>query len=267
MEEKRNIALLIDCDNASYTKVEGVLEELANYGEINIRNAYGDWNSDQMNGWRKVHHAHAITPVQQFSYTRQKNATDIAMIIDAMDILYAGNMNAFALMSSDSDFTPLVLRIRENGFPIYGFGKKSTPEPFVEACTKFIHTENLQDEGEPGETEGAEGAGKPMQRQSGNILKQDTALIKKLRTAVENTSGDDGWASLSVMGRYISNHSPFSEKNYGYGKLSELVKAIDLFETETKNNAIYVRDLRNKKVAKQQTTKKKTTRKVSKKQD
>ncbi len=143
MQEAKRIALLIDCDNVSHTAIEGVLEELAKHGTVNVRHAHGDWNNPSLSGWAGKLHPHAIRPMQQFAYTKGKNATDSAMIIDAMDLLYSNNVDAFALMTSDSDFTPLVLRILESGFPVYGFGEKKTPQPFVDSCSPFIYIENL----------------------------------------------------------------------------------------------------------------------------
>ena len=133
MSERKRIALLIDCDNVSHNSIEGVLEELAKYGMVNVRHAHGDWNNPSLSGWIDRLHPHAIRPMQQFAYTKGKNATDSAMIIDAMDLLYSKNVDAFALMTSDSDFTPLVLRILESGLPVYGFGEKKTPKPFIVA--------------------------------------------------------------------------------------------------------------------------------------
>jgi len=148
VSESKRIALLIDCDNVSHNSIEGVLEELAKYGMVNVRHAHGDWNNPSLSGWIDRLHPHAIRPMQQFAYTKGKNATDSAMIIDAMDLLYSKNVDAFALMTSDSDFTPLVLRILESGLPVYGFGEKKTPKPFVDACSPFIYTENFASEDE-----------------------------------------------------------------------------------------------------------------------
>ena len=139
MPNGKKIALLIDCDNVSHNSIEGVLEELAKYGMVNVRHAHGDWNNPSLSGWMGKLHPYAIRPMQQFAYTKGKNATDSAMIIDAMDLLYSGNVDAFALMTSDSDFTPLVLRILESGMPVYGFGEKKTPQPFVDSCSPFIY--------------------------------------------------------------------------------------------------------------------------------
>lgn len=237
MIKNTRIALLIDCDNVSAKSIEGVLEELAKYGTVNVRHAHGDWKSSHLSGWIDKLHPNAIRPVQQFAYTKGKNATDSAMIIDAMDLLYSKTVDAFALMTSDSDFTPLVMRILESGMPVYGFGEEKTPSPFVHACSQFIFTENLQSEPE---TE------KPTQvkRQSRNELRGDTELVKLLRTSVEQTSEDDGWAHLSKVGKYISNNSSFSPINYGYKKLSDLIKASELFEVEMRDMSIYIKDAR-----------------------
>jgi uncharacterized protein (TIGR00288 family) len=238
MREAKRIALLIDCDNVSHTAIEGVLEELAKHGTVNVRHAHGDWNNPSLSGWEKKLHPHAIRPMQQFAYTKGKNATDSAMIIDAMDLLYSGNINAFALMTSDSDFTPLVLRILESGFPVYGFGQKKTPKPFVDSCSPFIYIENLVassgDEAEPG--------AKPV-RKTKSQLRQNSTLVKLLRTAVEQTAGDDGWANMGQVGSYISNNnSSFSSINYGYRKISDLIKATELFKIELRNGtAMYIK--------------------------
>lgn len=241
MPHRKRIALLIDCDNVSHRSIDGVLEELAKYGMVNVRHAHGDWNSPSLSGWRDCLHPHAIRPMQQFAYTKGKNATDSAMIIDAMDLLYSDTVDAFALMTSDSDFTPLVLRILESGMTVFGFGEKKTPQPFVDACSPFIYTENLTAEAE-------EKSDKPKQstRKERSALRRDAALVRLLRTAVEQTSGDDGWAHMSRVGHYISNNSSFSAINYGYKKLSDLIRASELFEFEMRNDgsAMYIRDSR-----------------------
>ena len=245
MPDGKRIALLIDCDNVSYTSIEGVLEELAKYGMVNVRHAHGDWNSSSLSGWKEKLHPHAIRPMQQFAYTKGKNATDSAMIIDAMDLLYSENIDAFALMTSDSDFTPLVLRILESGMPVYGFGEKKTPQPFVDACSPFIYTENLVQE----EKENKKENSKPADKKDKKALRSNTALVRLLRTAVEQTAEDDGWAHMSKVGSYISNNnSSFSSINYGYKKLGDLIKASELFEVEMRSNgsAMYIRDARNK---------------------
>lgn len=239
MQESKKIALLIDCDNVSHTSIEGVLEELAKHGTVNVRHAHGDWKSASLSGWAGKLHLHGIRPMQQFAYTKGKNATDSAMIIDAMDLLYSGNVNAFALMTSDSDFTPLVLRILESGFPVYGFGEEKTPKPFVDACSPFIYIENLASS-EKSETANDSASAKKSRAK----LRQDTALVKLLRTAVDQAADDDGWANMGQVASYISNNnSSFSSINFGYKRVSDLIKATDLFEIDFRNGtAMYIRD-------------------------
>ena len=188
MAQDNKIALLIDCDNVSHRSIEGVIDELSKYGKVNIRNAYGNWKSENMKGWEEKLHPHAIKPIQQFAYTTGKNATDAAMIIDAMDLLYTQKLEGFALMTSDSDFTPLVMRILSNGVTVYGFGERKTPLAFVKACSQFIFTENLDsvedEEQKPSETVNS--------KKSRNELRQDAGLVKLLRTAVEQAANEDG---------------------------------------------------------------------------
>ena len=243
MTERKRIALLIDCDNVSHNSIEGVLEELAKYGMVNVRHAHGDWNNPSLSGWIDRLHPHAIRPMQQFAYTKGKNATDSAMIIDAMDLLYTKNIDAFALMTSDSDFTPLVLRIHESGLPVYGFGEKKTPQPFVDACSPFIYTENLVVEQEEKSDDPKQSATKKKSKAS---LRRDASLVKLLRTAVEQTSEDDGWAHMGRVGSYISNNKSFSSINYGYKKLGDLIRVSELFEIEMRKDgsAMYIKDMR-----------------------
>lgn len=229
------IALLIDCDNVSCNAIEGVLAELAKHGTVNVRHAHGDWKSNYLGGWIEKLHPNAVRPIQQFAYTTGKNATDSAMIIDAMDLLYGKNIDAFALMTSDSDFTPLVMRILESGMPVYGFGEKKTPAAFVHACSQFIYIENLVAQPEAKRDEPASAAQL--------ALIQGAGLIQLLRTAVDQTSDDDGWSHLSKVGKYISNTSSFSPINYGFHKLSEMLRASELFDIEmsSDNTAMYVK--------------------------
>ncbi|MFZ5604014.1 MAG: NYN domain-containing protein [Pseudomonadota bacterium] len=239
MTERTRIALLIDCDNVSHNAIEGVLEELAKNGMVNVRHAHGDWKNPSLSGWVDRLHPHAIRPMQQFAYTKGKNATDAAMIIDAMDLLYSKNVDAFALMTSDSDFTPLVMRILESGLPVYGFGEQKTPKPFVDACSTFIYTENLVPE-----KESKAESKKTSVKKSKAELRKDGALVKLLRTAVEQTAEDDGWADMSRIGHYISNNSSFSPVNYGYKRLSDLIRASELFDMEMRKTVMYFRDAR-----------------------
>lgn len=239
MHQKR-IALLIDCDNVSHSAIEGVLEELAKYGMVNVRHAHGDWKSDGLSGWVERLHPFAIRPMQQFAYTKGKNATDAAMIIDAMDLLYSKNIDAFALMTSDSDFTPLALRLQESGFPVYGFGEKKTPSAFVHACTSFIYVENLVRAADDDKVSQDE----QPRKKSRNELRCDTSLVRLLRNAADQTAGDDGWSLLSRASDYIHNNSSFSVVNYGYQKLGDLIRTSELFDVEMRGTAMVIRTIR-----------------------
>ncbi len=241
MPEDKKIALLIDCDNVSHKSIEGVIDELSKYGKVNIRHAYGNWKSESLKGWEEKLHPHAIKPIQQFAYTSGKNATDAAMIIEAMDLLYTQSLDAFALMTSDSDFTPLVMRILSNGITVYGFGEKKTPMPFVKACSQFIFTENLEQADEEEKP-----ADNGTTKKSRNELRRDAGLVKLLRTAVDQSADEDGWSHLGRVGQYISNNTSFSPINYGYKKLSDLIRISDLFEIKMKNDnsGMYIKDSR-----------------------
>jgi uncharacterized LabA/DUF88 family protein len=186
-----------------------------------------------MKGWEDQLLTFAIQPIQQFAYTAGKNATDAAMIIDAMDLLYTQPLDAFAFMTSDSDFTPIVMRILANGLKVYGFGEKKTPEPFVKACSLFIYTENLETP-EDG-PEKAEETRKDVKR-SRKELRGETGLVKLLRMAVEQTAEDDGWSHLGRVGQYISNNTSLSPVNYGYKKWSDLIRVSELFDIDMRNN-------------------------------
>ncbi len=249
MSEESRIALLIDADNCPAAKIEVILDELAKYGVTNIRRAYGNWKSNSLKGWEEVLHEYAIQPVQQFAYTKGKNATDSAMIIDAMDLLYTQKLDAFCLASSDSDFTPLVMRIRANGLKVLGFGEKKTPMPFVNACSRFLYLENL---GEPDMTEiggnddGSATASPHPRQKNGKELKGDTKLVGLLRNAIDACADEeDGWASLSSVGSHISNQASFDPRNYGYKKLGDLIEAIALFDTERRGSHLYLRKRRS----------------------
>ena len=233
--EKR-IALLIDADNAPASKIDFILAEVARHGAANVRRAYGNWKSPNLKQWEETLHDHAIRPIQQFAYSSGKNASDIAMVIDAMDLLYARNLDGFAIVSSDADFTPLVMRLRTEGARVYGFGERKAPAPFVNACTTFLyldlHAESVD-------------AGAPSPRpRTAKELRGDTRLVQILRSAVENASGDDGWAHLSAVGNQIGNQTSFEERNYGYSKLSALIEATELFEVKRQNLTVLIRDKR-----------------------
>ena len=233
-ENTARLAVLIDADNAQASITEGLLAEVAKYGTAHVKRAYGDWTAPNLRGWKDQLLAQSIQPIQQFAYTTGKNATDAAMVIDAMDLLYSGRLDGFCIVSSDSDFTRLAARLRESGMTVYGFGERKTPKPFVAACDKFIYVENLRF----AEEVAGEGAGadpKPARRKPATAaqLKNDTALVGLLRNAIEAASDDDGWAPLSSVGNIITNQRPdFDSRSYGYGKLSDLINATSLFEVE-----------------------------------
>lgn len=229
--EHNGIALLIDADNCTPAKITAILDELSKFGVINIRRAYGDWKNPALNGWAEILHDYAIQPIQQFAYTKGKNATDSAIIIDAMDLLHGQKLSAFGIASSDSDFTPLAKRLRANGHKVFGFGEKKTPPPFVNACTKFLFLESL------GEVNATETAPAMPQRKSTNELRGDTRLTNALRNAVAATSDEEGWAALGGVGSHINKSwSAFDQRNYGYAKLSDLVIASELFELRRDNH-------------------------------
>ena len=239
-KEENSIALLIDCDNISHNSIEGIINELSKYGVINIKNAYGNWKSPKLKGWESKLHEFALQPIQQFDYTKGKNATDIAMIIDAMDILYSQNMDAFALATSDSDFTPIVMRLLRSGLKVYGFGEEKTPEPFINACSQFIKTEFIKTQSEE------ETNVKSSQKLDKKALRKDTKLLTLLRNATLRTMDEDGWSNLSKIGAYISNNSSFSPVNYGYQKLGDIIREIHLFDIEMRmnNKQMYIKDKR-----------------------
>ncbi len=240
-----NLAVLIDADNAQPAIVDGLLAEVAKYGTANVKRIYGNWTDDKLKGWKATLLEHSIQPMQQFAYTTGKNATDSAMIIDAMDLLYTGNFDGFCIVSSDSDFTRLASRIREAGLLVYGFGEKKTPRPFVAACDKFIFTEVLRvKEGE---------ADQPKSKQSDDLKRDKGHLANLFRNAIDAYSDDDGWAQLGSVGSNIAKQLPeFDSRNYGYRKLKDLVKAMRLFEfrevSEGAGHAkvIYIRRKRRK---------------------
>jgi uncharacterized LabA/DUF88 family protein len=236
-QSESKIALLIDADNAPASKIEAIVSEIAKYGVANIRRAYGNWKSPVLKAWEECLHEYAIRPVQQFDYTKGKNATDAAMIMDAMDLLYTQQLDAFAIVSSDCDFTPLVMRILTNGLKVYGFGEKKTPLPFVYACSTFLYLETIDQAVNSEETSKVSASVK----KTGKELKQDTKLISLLRGAISSTLDDDGWSNLAEIGGHIANQTSFDPRNYGYAKLSGLFEAIDLFEIQRKNRAVYVR--------------------------
>jgi uncharacterized protein (TIGR00288 family) len=219
-DESTRLAVLIDADNTSAKLIKEMLDELAGFGTITVKRAYGDWSTQHLNGWRDVLLGNAISPQQQFAYTAGKNATDSALIIDAMDLLYSGNVDGFAIVSSDSDFTPLATRLRESGKRVIGVGKRQTPKAFVEACERFLFLEVLADDGSAAEPLKADPP-RPIQR----VL---TKALNKVET------DDEDWCSLSALGNHLNRTDPsFDPRNYGFGKLSDLIKAQPFLETRT----------------------------------
>ncbi len=240
---QKKLAVLIDAENAQPTIIEGLLAEIAKSGIATLKRIYGDWTTPELKGWKEMLLEYAIQPYQQFRSTVGKNATDSAMIIDAMDLLYTEKLDGFCIVSSDSDFTRLASRIREAGLIVYGFGELKTPKAFVGACDKFIFTEILRKD-EPAVS---------TQKRSTKVLKGDTRLVNLLRNAVEDSADEDGWAHLANVGQNIANQAPeFDPRNYGYKKLGDLIGAVQLFDKDERVSSssqdilIYIRDKRKK---------------------
>lgn len=261
----RRIALLIDADNVSHSKIAAMLAELSKYGVANIRRAYGDWTAPGMKGWTSKLHEHAIRPVQQFSYSRGKNATDMALVIEAMELLYTQKPDAFCIASSDADFTPLVMHLKASGQDVYGFGERKTPDPFVNACTTFLYLDRLGEEGSTVAANGTSGVAtaskdevpgkapsKPKQAADPKApkppLSQDAKLVAVLRGAVEATAGDDGWAPLDAAGSAARRQAPIDPRNYGARNFPKLFEAVGLFEIvkAEETGLSYVADRRNR---------------------
>lgn len=234
------LAVLIDADNANADLIEPLITEIAKYGISHVKRIYGDWTSSRLNQWKDKLNKFAIQPIQQFEYTTGKNSTDSALIIDAMDLLYTQNFDGFCIISSDSDFTRLASRIREAGLVVYGFGEKKTPEAFISACDKFVYTEILRQlepvEQVPSTNNVVQDADKQEPKSSAipkdeKKLRTNKKLIVLLKDAYEAVDDEDGWAHLSVFGVQITKISPaFDSRNYGYKKLSDLIRATNMFE-------------------------------------
>jgi uncharacterized protein (TIGR00288 family) len=234
-ELKQKIALFIDADNAPASKFEDVLSEVAKYGVVTIRKAYGNWKNSSLKPWEELLHEYAIQPIQQYDLTKGKNASDIALVIDAMDVMYTKDIDVMCFVSSDCDFTPMVTRALAEGKVVLGFGERKAPSPFVNACSKFLFLDQAQ-------------------KQNGNLqtkpknLKSDTKLVNLLRQAIDATEEDGGWAALGPVGAHISNKTSFDCRNYGFKNLSSLFKAIDLFELKRgPGNSYLIRDSRKKR--------------------
>ena len=228
MRNEDHIALFIDCDNISHKAIEGIIGELSKYGVVNIRLAYGNWTKENLKNWESKLLEFAIKPIQQFDYSKQKNATDILMTIDAMDMLHTKKLDAFAFATSDSDFTPVVMRVQQEGIKVFGFGEKKTPNAFMAACSQFIFTENFMKPTEP--TEKSNLVVKEEKKKTATDFRKDKWLLKLLNNAQSQTMDEFGWSNLADMGAYINNNSSFSPVNYGFKKLSTLLKAMDTYD-------------------------------------
>ncbi|WP_149275030.1 NYN domain-containing protein [Pareuzebyella sediminis] len=239
-----NLAVLIDGDNIPSAYVKEMMEEIAKYGNPTIKRIYGDWTNPRLGKWKNILLENAITPIQQYGYTQGKNATDSAMIIDAMDILYSGKVNGFCIVSSDSDFTRLATRLREAGMQVFGIGEKKTPNPFIVACDKFIYIEILKAEAEedaPSDTKGKSAV-------KSSVDKVTPKVIKLIASTIDDVADDDGWAFLGDVGSLLQKKQPnFDSRNYGFQKLTPLINSISSIEVERREDAkgrkklIYVR--------------------------
>jgi uncharacterized protein (TIGR00288 family) len=228
-DDSTRLAVLIDADNTSAKLIKEMFEELASYGTITVKRAYGDWTNPHLNGWRDVLLGNAISPQQQFAYTYGKNATDSALIIDAMDLLYSGNVEGFAIVSSDSDFTPLATRLRESGKRVIGVGRRKTPKAFVEACERFVFLEVLAGDGDGADAVATGPATEPAKEDQPRPIQ---SVLTKALNRVD--TDDEDWASLSALGNHLNRTDPsFDSRTYGFGKLSDLVKAQPFVETRT----------------------------------
>lgn len=259
VNDNKRFALLIDADNAQAKAIDAILTEAARYGDATSRRCYGDWTNTRLNSWKDVLNKHAIQPKQQFAYTSGKNATDSALIIDAMDLLYTGKFDGFFLVSSDSDFTRLATRLREAGLEVIGIGRRSTPEAFRASCNKFIFTETIMDDESlkvainqniksieknatdfPNTTNTVSFLPEnEKNRPSEKIINpsQDNALKKLINEAIDSASEENGWANLGGVGSYIPRvDSSFDPRNYGFAKLSKLIKSLDYVIVEQKTN-------------------------------
>ena len=252
-EQSQKLAVLIDADNASADIIDALQEEIARYGIASVKRIYGDWSSG-LKKWKGALLPHAITPVQQFAYTKGKNATDMALVIDAMDLLYSNTFDGFCIVSSDSDFTRLASRLRENGRTVYGFGEKKTPEAFRKACDKFVYTEIFQPARKaPAPADSANRRGRPAKNATepaantgdsadSTVGKIDANLLNLLYRAVKESADDLGWAGLGAVGSYVNKVTPdFDARNYGFSKFSSLIKSLPQFATQVDNNQLKVR--------------------------
>lgn len=229
----KRIAVLIDADNVSDKYVSFILDEISNHGTPTVKRIYGDWTKPQMSSWKSVLLGHSITPIQQYSYTSGKNATDAALIIDAMDILYSGSVEGFCIVSSDSDFTKLAARLRESGMYVIGMGEKKTPTPFISACEQFKYLEVLANTGDT--HEGTNGDNKQTSKAG---MGSRSKLIKAIKTIVDESSDDDGWAYLGEVGKKLNKRFPdFDTRNYGFSKLTPFVASLKQFDIQSRKTS------------------------------
>lgn len=252
MEQQKDIrlAVLIDADNIPYKNVKGIMEEIAKYGTPTFKRIYGDWTKPTVSGWKNILLENAITPIQQYSYTQGKNATDSAMIIEAMDILYSGKVDGFCIVSSDSDFTRLATRLREAGMKVFGLGEKKTPKPFMVACDKFIYIEILSNPDVEIDTEetAQPKPGKPKQKAVVDKVNKETLHL--IASTISDLGDENGWAFLGDVGNLVMKKQPnFDPRNFGFPKLTPLIQSLSQFEIdkrETDKAGIKLVYIRNK---------------------
>lgn len=251
------IALLIDADNSPASKIDVILTELSTFGVTNVRRAYGNWKKSELKGWEEKLHEHAIRPMQQFDYSKGKNASDMAMVIDALELLYTDRPDAFGIVSSDADFTPLVMHLRAKGAAVYGFGGQKTPEPFVNACSRFLYLDRLIG-GEQADIPAGPvanvstdtSAPPPKAAQPLRVpteqLRRDAKLLSMLRTSVIACEDEDGWAKVGAVGTHLSNRASFDPRNFGYATLTKLLVATAAFDLRDEGTSkVSVRDKRH----------------------
>ena len=251
--EQAKLAIIIDADNSQPSIIEGLMAEIAKYGVASVKRIYGDWTDTRLKGWKTHLLSHGFQPMQQFGYTVGKNSTDSAMIIDAMDLLYTNKLDGFCIVSSDSDFTRLALRIRESGLRVYGFGEKKTPKAFLAACDQFIYTENLRKE-KVKTTQKKRPIKSEAKKDLSNDLKSNTELIEIFKNVVEDTADDSGWSYLTHIRQTIANRHPdFDPRNYGCSTMMGLINSLEIFEVKkndpfSHDKAVFIRCKRQKRV-------------------
>ncbi|TJY39575.1 NYN domain-containing protein [Cohnella pontilimi] len=241
-DSEKKLAVLIDADNVPHKNIKGILKEITKYGSATFKRIYGDWTTQAMSGWKKKLLETAITPIQQYSYTTGKNSTDSALIIDAMDILYSGNVDGFCIVASDSDYTRLAVRIREAGLLVYGFGERKTPEAFRVSCDKFTYLEIIDSSDSPELTD------TKATQQANSSESINPELIELISSSVEDVADENGWASLGAVGSHIQKKKPdFDPRNYGFSKLTPLITNLNVFEIDrrrskgSKADVIYIK--------------------------